>query len=149
MLKSPVSFASIFVLIKGKIFPICQHFKKMPYVFVVSNRKLNYRTWRGYKTDITRYIIPYFQHKDIRHIKSKDIRLFKEHLEKTVATKTVYNKMSTLKTMFRDAHRDEDIRRVPPFPTLSAGQIGRPESLAVEKQDCIISAIPAGHRLSL
>lgn len=113
----------------------------------LNEKDVTYRTWRDYKTDITKYIIPYFGTKDIRHIKAKDIKRFKKHLESlNLSTKSVYNKMSTLRTMFRDAYRDEDIRRVPPFPILSAGQLIRPESLTLEQQENLLNKIPQHHR---
>ncbi|MFO7554098.1 MAG: tyrosine-type recombinase/integrase [Desulfobacterales bacterium] len=113
----------------------------------LDNKDVTHRTWRDYKTDITKYIIPYFGDKDIRYLKAKDIKLFKKHLEDIkLSKKSVYNKMGTLKTMLRDAYRDEDIKRVPPFPVLSAGATGRPESLTVKQQDILINAIPERHR---
>ena len=112
----------------------------------LDQKEVTYRTWRDYKTDVTKYIIPFFKQIDIRHLKAKHIRLFKTHLEKTLATKTVYNKMSTLKTMLKDAYRDEDIKRVPPFPKLSAGQTGRPDSLTLEQQETLLNAMPQRHR---
>lgn len=63
-----------------------------------------------------------------------------------LAQDTIYHKMSTLKTMFRDAYRDEDIKRVPPFPILSRKQLTRPDSLTLEQQERLISAIPERHR---
>lgn len=113
----------------------------------LEEKEVTYRTLRDYKTDIKKYIIPFFGGKDIRYIKAKDIRLFKKHLEGLgLSTKTVYNKMGTLKTMFRDAYRDEDIRRIPPFPVLSAGQITRPESLSLDQQEKLLRVIPERHR---
>lgn len=112
----------------------------------LANKKVSPKTCQGYKTDIEKYIIPYFQEQDIRHIRAKHLRLFKEHLEKTLSIKSVYNKMSTLRTLFRDAFRDEDIRRVPPFPVLSPGQITRPESLTFEEQEMQLRAIPERDR---
>jgi len=113
----------------------------------LDNKKVDYRTLRGYRTDIAKHIVPYFGDKDIRHIKAKQIRMFKEHLEGLgLSTKSVYNKMSTLKTMFRDAWRDEDVRRVPPFPILSAGRVARPQSLTVDQQKTLLNAIPKRHR---
>jgi len=112
----------------------------------LENKKVSVKTWRGYKTDIEKYIKPYFYSQDIRHIRAKHIRLFKEHLENRLSVKSVYNKMSTLRTLFRDAYRDEDIMRVPPFPVLSPGQLTRPDSLSIEQQESIVSAIPGRHR---
>ena len=85
----------------------------------LDQKKVSHRTWRDYKTDVKKYIVPFFGDADIRHLRAKSIRLFKEWLDDRLAPKTVYNKMGTLKTMLKDAYRDEDIKRVPPFPRLS------------------------------
>jgi hypothetical protein len=56
-----------------------------------------------------------------------DIKLFMRWLKKKgLAIDTIYHKMSTLKTMLKDAYRDEDIRRVPPFPVLKRKTLTRP-----------------------
>lgn len=113
----------------------------------LENKDVDKRTWRGYKTDIVKHIIPYFGRKHIKQIRAKQIKQFKKHLEQIpLATKTVYNKMGTLKTLFRDACRDEDIYRVPAFPVLSTGQLDRPDSLTREQQERLILAIPERHR---
>ena len=94
----------------------------------LEGKNVDHRTHRGYRTDIQRYIVPFFKDCDIRTIKAKKIRQFMSWLEKQeLAQDTVYHKMSTLKTMFRDAYRDEDILRVPPFPKLSRKQLTRPD----------------------
>jgi integrase len=113
----------------------------------LDEKEVDYRTWRDYKTDVTKYIIPYFKSKDIRHLKAKDLKNFMKWLNKKgLAPDTVTHKMSTLKTMLKDAYRDEDIKRVPPFPVLKRKTLTRPDSLTIEQQDTLINAIPERHR---
>jgi len=113
----------------------------------LDEKEVDYRTWRDYKTDVTKYIIPYFKSADIRHLKARDLKNFMKWLKKKgLAPDTVTHKMSTLKTMLKDAYRDEDIKRVPPFPVLKRKTLTRPDSLTIEQQDQLINAIPERHR---
>jgi integrase len=113
----------------------------------LDEKEVDYRTWRDYKTDVAKYIIPYFKTRDVRHLKAKDIKNFMKWLkEKGLAPDTVTHKMSTLKTMLKDAYRDEDIRRVPPFPVLKRKPLTRPDNLTAEQQDILTNAIPECHR---
>lgn len=111
----------------------------------LDQKKVTYRTWRDYKTDVTKYIIPFLGDMDIRHLKAKSIRLFKEWLDTGLAPKTVYNKMGVLKTMLKDAYRDEDIKRVPPFPRLPTDK-NPIQYITLEQQLTLIEAIPERDR---
>lgn len=103
------------------------------------------KTLSGYKTTIRRYAIPFFERKDIRNIRYNDILAFKKFLEKTLSDKTVCNHIGALKTLFKHAHKAEDIQKMPPFPTLSYEP---PEIvyLTMEQQETVFSEIPERHR---
>lgn len=119
----------------------------------LDDKKVTQKTWQGYQTAVVKYIVPFFSGLDIRHLRAKHIRKFKEHLETIcirgdirMAVKGVYNNMSVLRTMLQDAYRDEDIIRIPPFPVLSQGEQKRPESITFEQQQILLDAIPERDR---
>ena len=101
------------------------------------------KTLTGYKTAIERYVIPFMGDIDLRYIRAKHIRQFKESLP--LEAKGIYNTVSALRTLFRDAYRDEDILSVPPFPKLS-----KPKTqityLTYEQQGKLLNAIPDCHK---
>jgi integrase len=103
------------------------------------------KTRTGYRTAINKYIEPFFKGKDIRHIRAGDLSAFKVHLGKILEPKGVYNTVSVLKTLFKDAYANEDITRVPPFPKLSLPE-KIPEYIHIEEQETILSHIPLNHR---
>lgn len=96
-------------------------------------------TMDSYRTAVNRYIIPFFGDKDIRSIKYADILKFQKSINKT--NKTVYNKVSVLKAMLRFAWKNEDIKTVPPFPTLSF-DIPEIEFLTYDDQQMVLGQIP-------
>lgn len=75
------------------------------------------KTLRGYKSAVNNYIIPFFDDRDIRHVRYTDIVQFHKWIE--LSDKGKKNVVSTLKTMMNFAYRNEDIHKVPPFPSLS------------------------------
>ena len=101
------------------------------------------KTLQSYKTAINKYIAPYFGNKDIRNIRYNDIVKFKNSLP--LEPKGVYNIIGTLKKLLRDAWRNEDIVRVPPFPKLSYST-PEIEYLTIEQQDRILQHIPIRYR---
>lgn len=107
-------------------------------------RDVSAKTIEGYNTALRRHIVPYFGGRDMRRITARELREFKDQLP--LSTKGKYNVMGTLKTMYRDAHRDEDISRVPPFPKTTTEQSSVVEYLDLEAQDKVLGAIPARHR---
>lgn len=112
----------------------------------VENKDVGDRTRSGYKTAVSKYIVPLLGKKDIRRLRAADLRAFKAHLEKRLTPAGVYNHLSALRTMLRDAWRDEDIVRVPPFPKLSEKPV--PEEvqyLTVDQQDAFLAAIGPRH----
>jgi integrase len=48
--------------------------------------------------------------------------------------------------MLRFAYKNDDLKRVPPFPELSQGQIGAVKFLTYEQQQSVLAAIPERHR---
>ncbi len=104
------------------------------------------KTLTGYRTAMTRYIIPSMGDQDVRHLRAGDIRKLKLDLERGgMAPKGVYNTISALKTFLRDLYRDEIISRVPPFPRLSVP--AKPiQYLTQVQQRMLLEAIPERHR---
>jgi len=97
------------------------------------------KTLAGYKSSVNNYIIPYFQDKDIRHIRHNDLVKFYKWIKRS--DKGKYNVMSDLRNMLRYAWRNEDLSNVPPFPKLS---VTLPEItfLTMEQQALILNNIP-------
>jgi len=113
----------------------------------VRKKNVSKKTQTGYRTAIEKYIVPFFKNADIRRIKAGDLDDFMSWLEKRLETKGVYNIMSVLKTMYRDAYRREDILRVPPFPKLENPTYDKAiEFLTLEQQERLLNAIPNYHR---
>jgi integrase len=102
------------------------------------------KTKIGYATAVKRYIIPFFKDKDIRNIRFNDIKNFKKQLP--LSDKGIYNTVGVLKTLLREAFRNEDIPRIPPFPKLSLNDDDNIEYLEIEEQDRILEKIPGRHR---
>jgi integrase len=75
-------------------------------------------TIKDYSYSIRKYIGPYFEAIDIRDVRHSHLLDFKNWLSKKRAPKGVYNVMNCLKAILRYAHRNEDIKQVPPFPKL-------------------------------
>lgn len=100
-------------------------------------------TFQSYRSAVNNFIIPFFENKDIRHIRYNDLVAFQKWIPR--ATKTKYNVMATLRTMIRYAWRNEDIGKVPPFPPLSY-ELPEIEYLTFEKQNEVIEQIPARDR---
>jgi len=113
----------------------------------VEKKNITRKTLTGYRTAIEKYIIPFFKRSDIRHIKAGALDDFKSWLEDRLEPKGVYNTMSVLRTIFRDAYRREDILRVPPFPKLENPIYDKViEFLTLDQQEAILGAIPERHR---
>lgn len=102
-------------------------------------------TYRGYKASVEQYIVPFFKGQDIRYVRYNDLVKFKKYLETKLTSKGVYNKIYTLKKIFNDAYRNQDIFRVPPFPKMSYDK-PEIEYLTLDQQQQIIEAIPQRHR---
>lgn len=75
-------------------------------------------TIKDYSYSIRKYIGLYFKNIDIRDVRHSHLLEFKNQLSKHRAPKGVYNVMNCLKAILRYAHRNEDIKQVPPFPKL-------------------------------
>ena len=101
-------------------------------------------TLKDYRYSIRRFIIPFFGEKDLRKIRHMDLIEFYKSINR--CEKGRYNVMSCLRTMMRWAWRNEDIQKVPPFPTLSQGELPEVEYLTMEQQEKILEAIPERHR---
>jgi len=102
---------------------------------------------RDYKGYFKNHILPRIGHCDIRFIRANDLIKLKKDLEQTLKPKTVYNVMSSFRTMFKDAYRNEDIQKIPPFPKMSNPVMAKSiDSLTLEQQEIMIDAIPERHR---
>ena len=104
---------------------------------------VSHNTLKDYRNSVINYIIPFFENKDIRRIRYSDIVKFHKSINRS--DKGKYNVVSCLKTMLRFAWRNEDIRSVPPFPTLKF-QLPTVEYLTFEQQNKIIEFIPNIHK---
>lgn len=104
-------------------------------------KDVSHKTLTGYRTATEKYIVPFMGKKDIRRIRANDITLFKIWLSKRLKPKGIYNTVSILRTLFRDAYKNEDITRVPPFPRLS---IPKPKIkyISLAQQRTLLAAIP-------
>lgn len=100
-------------------------------------------TLRGYKSAVNNYISIFFKDKDIRTIRYNDINAFQKWIP--LSPKGKYNILSVLKKILRDAWRNEDIQRVPPFPRLNY-DLPEIEYLTIEQQNAILGAIPERDR---
>jgi len=105
------------------------------------------KTLQDYQSYFKNHVIPYFGDKDIRRTRANDVIKFRDHLTaKGLGAKTVYNVMAALKTMFRDAWRNEDIPKTPPFPPMSIPLPDEIEYLKMEQQSTILGCIPERDR---
>jgi len=108
-------------------------------VIEVSKRTLN-----DYGVAVRRYINVYFQDKDIRHIRHNDLAEFYKWI--AGSPKWKYNVMGVLRTMLRQAYKNEDLTRLPPFPKLSYDQQKEIQFLTIDQQEKVLEAIPERHR---
>jgi len=102
------------------------------------------RTLRDYGTAVRRYINVYFNNKDIRHIRSNDLKLFYKWIPGSPKWK--YNVMGVLRTMLRSAYANEDLTKLPPFPKLSYDPQEEIQFLTIDQQESVLAAIPERHR---
>jgi len=96
---------------------------------------------RKIKQYVDKHFIPFFNVKDIREIRSMDIKSFYNKLPDELSLKTQKNIMDALNKLFKDAFDDGEIKQVPKFP-----QIIPPEPTInwadEELQDKLIEEIP-------
>ena len=109
-------------------------------------KELKYAGYKNYRSAVNNYIIPFFKNKDLRKFTAKDFRKFKEYLEERLTLPGVRTKMAVLKNMFRTAYSDEDISRLPPFPSIEVDDGDIVEYLTLQQQDKILAEIPERHR---
>ncbi|MCE5262341.1 MAG: tyrosine-type recombinase/integrase [Deltaproteobacteria bacterium] len=102
------------------------------------------KTLRDYGTAVRRYINVYFGEKDIRHIRSNDLKLFHAWIQGSPKWK--YNVMGVLRTMLRSALENEDLTKVPPFPQLTYDQPEEIQFLTLDQQEKVLGAIPQRHQ---
>ncbi len=97
------------------------------------------------KGHIDNYILPYFKGKDIRDIRTVDIKEFCRQLPERLSPKTQKNITNALENLFNVLLQDEVIEKKPVFPKISV-----PEPAIKwcnrEVQDNILNAIPDQHR---
>jgi integrase len=100
-------------------------------------------THSKYSGYVSNYIIPFFQDSDIRSIRYID--LVKFHKSILLGDKSKYNILSCLRAILRHAWKNEDIQKVPPFPTLSY-TLPEIEYLAFEDQERVLKHIHERHK---
>lgn len=104
------------------------------------------KTRRDYRTALEKYAIPFFTaDKDIRKFKKAELTKFL----KSLADKSQdyqFNVMGALRTMVRWAYSNEEIKFVPPFPSMSKNDSADIEYLTLEQQEKVLACIPAEHQ---
>lgn len=98
-------------------------------------------TIRDYKTAVVRYAIPFFgADKNIGNFHKAELLRF--HTSLLLSDKGKFNVLSSLKTMVRWAYGNEEIRRMPPFPKVTKGELPEIQYLTLEQQEKILTCIP-------
>jgi len=91
---------------------------------------------RGYLRSVKSYtvnhLIPFFGAVNIREINEGMIEDFRDQLPVSLATKTAANILGLLRKVLQDAHRRQDIERVPFFPKV---EIGDPDIRWLDAED--------------
>jgi integrase len=143
---------------KGKAFDPRQWFRTPGYEFQFdqySDRWLTCNQMRyapNVRRDVNRYVgfaTEFFKKTDLREIRKIDFKDFLEWLpgqfKKNPSEKTLKNVMTVLHKVFSDAHDDELLQRIPPFPKISPPD---PETRWISKewQRKIIDEIPEHDR---
>lgn len=94
---------------------------------------------------INNYLLPFFSGKDVRDIRTKDIKDFFRYLPDRLSLKTQKNILNALENLFNTLVADEVIDKKPIFPTVHV-----PDSAIKwcmrEVQDSLLNAIPDKHR---
>ena len=107
--------------------------------------QLSYSYVKPLKGHIENYIKPYFIGKDIRDIRTIDIKEFYRQLPDKLSPKTQKNIVNALENFFNTLLSDEILEKKPVFPRISV-----PEPAIKwcnrEVQDSILNAIPDQHR---
>jgi integrase len=107
--------------------------------------QLSYSYVKPLKGHIENYIKPYFKGKDIRDIRTIDIKEFYRQLPDKLSPKTQKNIVNALENFFNTLLSDEILEKKPVFPKISV-----PEPAIKwcnrEVQDSILNAIPDKHR---
>lgn len=91
------------------------------------------------------FILPFFRGKDVRDIRTVDIKEFHKQLPEILSPKYVKNILNALENFFNSLIEDEIIEKKPTFPKVS---IPEPPTkwCSRETQDKILEAIPEKHR---
>lgn len=110
-----------------------------------SKGKLSWSYIHPLKGHINNYILPFFQGKDIRDIRTIDIKEFYKQLPDRLSAKTQKNILDEMRNFFNRMIEDEVIEKKPIFPKVS---VPEPEIKWCnrELQDRIINGIPDKHR---
>lgn len=96
------------------------------------------------KNYIFNYYLPFFKGRDVRDIRSPDIKEFYHQLPPR-KEKTCKNIMDCLRHFFRTLYKDEIIEKVPSFPVVRfSEQI--PQWTSIENQLKLLGAIPEMHK---
>jgi integrase len=91
------------------------------------------------------YIKPYFKGKDIRDIRTIDIKEFYRQLPDKLSPKTHKNILNALENLFNTLVADEVIDKKPIFPKVSVPEPAI-KWFSREVQDTLLNAIPDRHR---
>lgn len=94
---------------------------------------------------VKNYFLPFFNHRDIREIRTIDIKEFYRQLPHKLKPKTHRNIIHALENLFNTLIADELIDKKPIFPTVSVPD-AETKWCRREVQDNILNAIPEKHR---
>jgi len=107
--------------------------------------QLSYSYINPLKGHVESYIVPFFKGKDIRDIRTVDIKKFYGQLPERFSPKTQKNIINALENFFNTLLQDEVMDKKPIFPKISV-----PEPAIKwcnrEVQDTLLNAIPDKHR---
>jgi integrase len=86
------------------------------------------------------------RNKDVRDIRAKDLKKFKDLLPNTIALTYKRRILSTLRTFFRWMHREEIIDMVPPFPVITGASPKQRKAITKASQEISLELIPSQHK---
>ncbi len=107
--------------------------------------QLSYSYINPLKGHVDSYVVPFFKGKDIRDIRTIDIKKFYGQLPERLSPKTQKNIVNALENFFNTLLQDEVIDKKPQFPKVSVPEPAI-KWCTREVQDSILNAIPERHR---
>lgn len=107
--------------------------------------QLSYSYINPLKGHVRNFIKPYFKSKDVRDIRTIDVKEFSRQLPDKLAPKTQKNIINALENFFNTLLADEILDKKPLFPKISVPEPAI-KWCTREVQDSILNAIPDNHR---